>query len=71
MGQVGGDRRSPAFLAVVGLAWIVCGIAAFFMFKASWRIVVGVVFIGVGLYWLRGAFATVARHEERLGDDEP
>ena len=30
----------------------------------------GVVFIGVGLYWLRGAFATVTRHEERLSDGD-
>ena len=68
MGQVGKRPSNPTFLAVVGLAWIICGIAAFFVFKESWRIVVGVVFIGVGLYWLRGAFATITRHEERLDD---
>jgi len=71
MGQVGRRPSNPTFLAVIGLAWIICGIAAFFIFKQSWRIVVGVVFIGVGLYWLRGAFATITRHEERLGDDGP
>ena len=70
MGQVGKRPSKPGFLAAVGLAWIVCGIAAFFIFAATWRIVVGVVFIGVGLYWLRGAFATVTRHEERLSDGE-
>jgi hypothetical protein len=68
VGQVGKRPSNPTFLAVVGLAWIICGIAAFFVFKESWRIVVGVVFIGVGLYWLRGALATIARHEERLDD---
>jgi len=68
VGQVGKRPSNPRFLAVVGVAWIICGIAAFFIFKESWRIVVGVVFIGVGLYWLRGAFATIARHEERLDD---
>jgi hypothetical protein len=68
VGQVGKRPSNPTFLAVVGLAWIICGIAAFFVFKESWRIVVGVVFIGVGLYWLRGAFATITRHEERLDD---
>ena len=68
MGQVGKRPSKPGFLAAVGVAWILCGIAAFFIFKATWRIAIGVVFIGVGLYWLRGAFATVTRHEERAGD---
>jgi hypothetical protein len=71
VGQVGRRPSNPTFLAVVGLAWIICGIAAFFVFKESWRIVVGVVFIGVGLYWLRGAFATITRHEERLDEGGP
>ena len=69
-GQVGKRPSSPVFLVGVAVAWIACGIAAFFLFSASWRIVVGVVFIGVGLYWLRGAMATIARHEERLGDEQ-
>ncbi len=68
MGQVGKRPSSPVFLFVVALVWIACGIAAFFLFSASWRIVVGVVFIGIGLFWLRGAMATIARHEDRLGE---
>jgi len=68
VGQVGKRPSSPKFLLAVAVAWIVCGIAAFFLFSASWRIVVGVVFIGIGLYWLRGALATITRHEERLGE---
>jgi hypothetical protein len=68
VGEVGKRPSSPRFLFAVALAWIVCGIAAFFIFSAAWRIVVGVVFIGIGLYWLRGAMATIARHEERLGE---
>ena len=67
-GQVGKRPSSPKFLLAVAVAWIACGIAAFFLFSASWRYVVGVVFIGIGLYWLRGALATVARHDERLGE---
>ena len=67
-GQVGRRPSSPVFLFAVAVAWIACGIAAFFLFSASWRIVVGVVFIGMGLYWLRAAMATIARHEERLGE---
>jgi hypothetical protein len=68
MGQVGKRPSSPVFLFAVAVAWIVCGIAAFFLIKPTWRIVVGAVFIGIGLYWLRGAMATIARHEERLGE---
>jgi hypothetical protein len=71
VGQVGKRPSNPTFLAVIGVAWIVCGIAVFFIFKPTWRIIVGVVFIGVGLYWLRGALATVARHEDRLDGDGP
>jgi uncharacterized membrane protein len=69
VGQVGRRPSSPLFLVAVAVAWIACGIAAFFLIKPAWRIAVGVVFIGVGLYWLRGALATVARHEERLGGE--
>jgi hypothetical protein len=68
VGQVGKRPSSPVFLFAVAVAWIACGIAAFFLFSASWRLVVGVVFIGIGLYWLRGAMGTIARHEERLGE---
>jgi hypothetical protein len=67
-GEVGRRPSSPTFLFAVAVAWIACGIAAFFLFSAAWRIVVGVVFIGMGLYWLRGAMATIARHEDRLGE---
>jgi hypothetical protein len=70
MGQVGKRPSSPRFLLVVAAVWIACGIAAFFLFDSSWRIAVGVVFIGVGLYWLRGALATVARHEGRLPEGQ-
>jgi hypothetical protein len=44
---------------------------ALFALTATWKYIPGVVFIGIGLFYLRGALATVARHEERLqGDDD-
>ncbi len=69
VGQVGKRPSPPIFLLLVGFAWIICGIVALFLFKPSWRIVVGVVFIGIGLFWMRGAMATYARHEERFRDE--
>ena len=47
--------------------WIVCGIVALVALHASWKLVPGLVFIGVGLFFLRGAAATVVRREERRG----
>jgi hypothetical protein len=69
VGQVGKRPSPPIFLLLIGFAWIICGVFALFLFKPSWRIVVGVVFIGIGLFWMRGAMATYARHDERLQDE--
>jgi hypothetical protein len=65
MGQVGKRPSPPIFLLLVGFAWIICGVVALFVIKQAWRIAIGVVFIGIGLFWMRGAMATYARHEER------
>jgi len=48
-------------LLLIALAWIGCGIVALAYLSASWKLVPGVVFIGVGLLFLRGAAATVSR----------
>lgn len=45
--------------------WIACGIVALTALSISWKVVPGIVFIGIGLLFLRGAAATVARREER------
>jgi hypothetical protein len=52
----------------VGLAWIICGIVALVALSASWKLVPGILFIGIGLFWLRGAVTTVAR---RAAHDPP
>jgi hypothetical protein len=67
-GQVGKRPSRPLFLLAVGLAWIICGVVALLIFKPSWRYAVGVVFIGIGLFWVRGAMATISRHDDRLED---
>jgi hypothetical protein len=69
MGQVGRRPSSPSTLFVIAAAWIVCGVIALVFLKASWKVVPGIVMIGIGLFFLRGAFTTVLRHESRSGDD--
>ncbi|MBV8951504.1 MAG: hypothetical protein JOZ99_11555 [Actinobacteria bacterium] len=50
---------------VIAAAWIACGIVALVGLHASWKIVPGIVFIGIGLFFLRGALTTVVRRSER------
>jgi hypothetical protein len=50
---------------MVGLAWVACGVIALFAMTASWKLIPAVVFIGLGLYFIRGAAATYVRHDER------
>ena len=59
--QVGKRPSNPAFLLVLGLAWIGCGIVSIVALKASWRLIPGIFFIGVGLFFIRAAAATVLR----------
>ncbi|MCL4423638.1 MAG: hypothetical protein M1115_10855 [Actinobacteria bacterium] len=63
--QVGKRPSSPAFLAVLGVVWIAVGLVAAFGLHASWRLVPTVVAIGIGLFFLRGASATVLRRGSR------
>jgi hypothetical protein len=55
------------FLFTIAIGWIACGVVALVALDASWKFVPGIVFIGIGLFFLRGAAATVARHSERDG----
>lgn len=61
-GQVGRRPSNPAFLALLGLVWIACGAVALLELHASWKLIPGIVFIGIGLFFLRGAATTVERH---------
>ena len=45
----------------ISAMWIGCGVVALVALKASWKLIPGIVFIGVGVLFLRGFFATVAR----------
>lgn len=50
---------------MIGLLWIAAGVIELIALQASWRFVPGIVFIGIGLFFLRGAIFTVARREDR------
>jgi hypothetical protein len=50
---------------VVGLMWVAAGVIALFLMTANWRFVPAVAFAGVGLYFVRGASATILRRERR------
>jgi hypothetical protein len=59
--QVGKRPTRPAFLAVVSLAWVLAGIFVLVSLSASWKLVPGIVFIGIGGFYARAAVATLAR----------
>ena len=50
---------------MLAVAWIACGVYALIALKASWKIVPGVFFIGLGVLFLRGAAVTVIRRSDR------
>jgi hypothetical protein len=50
---------------LVGVLWVVVGIVALFGLHAGWRFVPAVVFVGIGLYFVRSSSATVLRRERR------
>jgi hypothetical protein len=63
--QPGRRPSSPGLLLVVALMWVTAGVWALVAMTVSWKLVPGIVFIGIGLLYLRGAAATVARRADR------
>lgn len=63
--QVGRRPSNPAFLLLVGVLWIAVGVVVMVAGSMSWRLIPGIVAIGFGLFFLRGAGATVLRREQR------
>jgi hypothetical protein len=64
-GQVGRRPPQPFVPIITGLMWIAVGATALIWFDASWRYVVGIFAIGVGLLFLRGGLAAIVRQNER------
>jgi len=70
LGQVGRRPSSPTKLLVFTVVYIGCGIASFFVLKGTLGVILGVVLIGIGLLWFRGAATTVLRHQARRDGEE-
>ena len=63
-GQVGRRPSRPGVLGLIGIMWIVVGVVELFVLDASWRFVPAIVCVGIGLFFLRGAFVSVLRQDE-------
>jgi hypothetical protein len=50
---------------MVGLMWLAVGVLVLLTFTATWRYIPGIVSLGIGLMFIRGAGATVLRREHR------
>lgn len=61
--RAGRRPSSPSFLALVGIVWIVCGFVALVALHTGWRLIPAIVFVGMGLLYLRGALVTLARRD--------
>jgi hypothetical protein len=51
-------------LFAIAAMWIVVGVVALVALSAAWKLIPGVVFIGIGLLYLRGALTTVVRRDK-------
>ena len=63
-GQVGRRPSPPALLFAIAASWIGVGIVALVELSASWKLIPAIVFIGIGMMYLRGALTTVVRRNE-------
>jgi len=43
--------------------WIGVGVVEMFALTASWRLVPAIVFVGIGLFFVRGAATTINRRD--------
>ena len=62
--EVGRRPSNPAFLLLLGIMWVLCGVIAFARLDASWRLIPAVVFVGIGGLFLRGAATTIVRRND-------
>ena len=61
--QVGRRPSPPLLLFGIAASWVVVGVVALTALSASWKLVPGIVFIGIGAMYLRAALTTVARRD--------
>ena len=47
------------------MVYLACGILSFFVIKGTLGIILGIVLIGIGLLWFRGAATAQLRQQKR------
>ena len=67
--QVGRRPPRPVIPVITGLMWIAVGIVALATFTSSWKVIVGVVAIGIGALFLRGGIVAFARQGARRSSE--
>ena len=65
--MVGKRPSNPAVLALVGMIWLAAAVGAYVGLRTSWKLIVIVVFAGIGLLYLRGAAGAYLRRGENRG----
>jgi hypothetical protein len=63
--QVGRRPSSAGFLLLVSVMWVAVGIIVLFTLHSTWKLIPGIVFIGIGLMFFRGFGSTVIRRQQR------
>ena len=58
---VGKRPSNPGFLLVVGVMWLAAAVIAEVGLHSSWKLIIVVVFAGIGLLYLRGAAGSYLR----------
>ena len=61
--QIGRRPPNPVFVLVLAAVWFGCGVFALVWLRASWRLIPGIVFIGIGVLFARGGIVALARHD--------
>jgi hypothetical protein len=70
LGQVGRRPSSPQKLLLFSGVYIICGILSFFLVGHTLGVILGIVLIGIGLLWFRGAATAQLRQSRRNSDEE-
>jgi hypothetical protein len=64
-GQVGRRPSSLSFLLLVAVMWLGVGVIVLTSMSADWHLIPGIFAIGIGLFFLKGAAASLVRRDVR------
>jgi hypothetical protein len=63
--QVGRRPTRPGLLLGIGVLWVAAGIVTLIRLHAAWKLIPGLVFIGIGILYLRAAGTAYLRQTGR------